>query len=180
VVQINGHTVFSEASALLQLTKIFKLAPTLYTPMLELIVAPDSPPSRLHPSPGTPRLQLDQFRTVMHVLYEMGEGIPMPPDEVPTSDQLEDLAYNITVSDGMVPGSKWTRRQLKRLACWAEWFAAEKEQLDGMALAKIFGKPEPRPPEPLSCGLFGNIMSNTMDERRLGPVAMVQSFGQKV
>jgi hypothetical protein len=32
----------------------------------------------------------------------------MPPGEVPTSDQLEDLVYNITVSDGMVPGSKWT------------------------------------------------------------------------
>jgi hypothetical protein len=76
--------------------------------MLELIVAPDSPPSRLHPSTGTPRLQLDQLRTVIHVLYEMGEGIPMPPGEVPTSDQLEDLVYNITVSDGMVPGSKWT------------------------------------------------------------------------
>jgi hypothetical protein len=71
----------------------------------------------------------------------MAEGIRMPPDE----DQLEDLVYNITVSDGMVPGSKWTRRQLKRLACWAAWLAADKEQLDGMALAKMFGKPEPRP-----------------------------------
>jgi hypothetical protein len=88
--------------------------------MLELIVAPDTPPSRLHPSAGTPRLQLDHFRTVINTLYEMGEGILMPADEIPTSDQMKDLVYNITVSDGMVPGSKWTRRQLKRLICWTE------------------------------------------------------------
>jgi hypothetical protein len=88
--------------------------------MLELIVAPGTPPSRLHPSAGTPRLQLDQFHTVINTLYEMGEGIPIPAAEIPTSDQLEYLVYNITVSDGMVPGSKWTRRQLKRLNCWTE------------------------------------------------------------
>jgi hypothetical protein len=67
----------------------------------------------------------------------------MPYDEVPTPDQLEDLVYNITVSDGMVPGSKRTRHQLKHLNCWPEWHASEKEQLDEMALAlaKMFGKP---------------------------------------
>jgi hypothetical protein len=74
----------------------------------------------------------------------MGGG-SMPSDEVPTPDQLEDLVYNITVSDEMVPGSKWTRHQIKCLGCCSEWHVAEKEQLDGMALAKMFGKPEPRP-----------------------------------
>jgi hypothetical protein len=120
VVQINGCPVFSESSALQQLARVVKSAPTASTPMLELIVAPDTPPSRLHPSADTPRLQLDQFRTVINTLYEVGEVIPMPAAEIPTSDQLEDLVYNITVSDGMVPGSKWTRRQLKRLNCWTE------------------------------------------------------------
>jgi hypothetical protein len=36
----------------------------------------------------------------------------MPSDEVTTPDQLDDLVYNITVGDGMVPGSKCTRHQL--------------------------------------------------------------------
>jgi hypothetical protein len=50
----------------------------------------------------------------------MGEGIPMSSDEVPTPDQLDDLVYKITVSDGMVPDSKWTRHQLKHRSCWPE------------------------------------------------------------
>jgi hypothetical protein len=137
--------MFYDASAVQQVTKIVKLAPTLSTPMLELIVAPDSPPSHILSSTGTPHLQLDPFRTVIHALYKMGQGIPMPSDEVPTPDQSEDLVYNITVSDGMVPVSKWNHHQLKHLNCWPEWHATEKEQLDGMALAKMFGKPESRP-----------------------------------
>jgi hypothetical protein len=145
VVHINEHPVLYEASTLQQLTTIFKLAPKISIPVLELIVAPNSLPFHLYSSIGTPHLQLDQFRTVIHALYEMGEGFPMPSNEVPTPDQLEDLVYNITVSDGMVPGSKWTRHQLKRLICWPEWHVAEKEQLDGMALANMFGKPESRP-----------------------------------
>jgi hypothetical protein len=145
VLQINGHPVLSEASAHQKLTKIFKLPPTLSNPTLELIVAPYSPPSHLHSSTGTPHLQLDQFRTVINALYEMGEGISMPSDEVLTPYQLDDLVYNIILSDGMVPGSKWNHRQLKHLGCRPEWHAAEKEQLDGMALTKMFGKPEPRP-----------------------------------
>jgi hypothetical protein len=52
------HPVLSDDSALQQLTKIVKLAPTLSTPMLELIVAPNSPPTHLHSSTGTPHLQL--------------------------------------------------------------------------------------------------------------------------
>jgi hypothetical protein len=145
IVHINGHPIFSDTSSLHKLAKIVKLAPTLSTPMLELIVSPDSPPSRLHSFTGTPHLQLDQFRTVIHALYEMGEDIPMPYDEVPTPEQLEDLVYNTTVSEGMIPGSNWTHHQLKRLNCWAEWFAADKEKVDGMAVANMFGKPESRP-----------------------------------
>jgi hypothetical protein len=89
----------------------------------------------------------------------------MPSDAVPTPDQLEDLVYSITVSDEMVPGSKWTRRQLKRLNFWPEWHAAEKEKLYRMDLAKMFGKPEPHPapPAPLSCVLSGNTLSSMMD-----------------
>jgi hypothetical protein len=68
IFQINGHPVFSEASALQQLTKIVKLAPTLSTPMLELIVTPGSPILHLHSSTSTPGLQLDQFRTFIHAL----------------------------------------------------------------------------------------------------------------
>jgi hypothetical protein len=50
VVQINGCLVFSESSALQQLARVVKSAPTASTPMLELIVAPDTPPS-LPPTP---------------------------------------------------------------------------------------------------------------------------------
>jgi hypothetical protein len=145
LVQINGHPVLSEASTLQKLTKIVKLAPTLSTPMLELIVAPNYPPSRLHSSTRNSHLKLDQFRTVIHARYEMVEIISMPSDEVPTPDQLKDLTCNITVIDGMVHGSKWTRRQIKRLRCWPELHADDKEQLNGMALVKMFGKPDPRP-----------------------------------
>jgi hypothetical protein len=143
VVHINGHIVFSEASALQQLTYIITLAPTLITPMLEMIVTPDLPlslpPALLcrHPLPST--------QSITHAMYIMVEVITIPSDEAPTPDQLEDLVYSNTVSDGMVPGSKWTHRQLKRLNCWPEWHAAEKEKLYGMALANKFGKPESRP-----------------------------------
>jgi hypothetical protein len=113
--------------------------------MLELIVAPNSPPSHLHSSTGTPRLKLDQFHTVIHILYKMGEGIPMPYDGVPTPDKLEELVYNITVSDGIFPGSNWNHHQLKCLNCWPAWHAAEKERLDVTALSNIFGNPELRP-----------------------------------
>jgi hypothetical protein len=52
VVQINGHPVFSKASALQQLTNIVRLDPTLSTPMLELIPPPTPLPPTYTPLPA--------------------------------------------------------------------------------------------------------------------------------
>jgi sulfur carrier protein ThiS len=73
-----------------------------------------------------PEWHATENEQLMHCMKWEGS---MPSDEVPTPYQLDDLVYNITVNDDMVPGSKWTRRQLKRLGCWPAWHATENEQL---------------------------------------------------
>jgi hypothetical protein len=78
IVQIDGNPVFSLSDAKFLLIKARDLAPQSETPHLTLIMAPDTPPSVSDVAPGTPRLRIDQFRTVIHALCEMGEGHAMP------------------------------------------------------------------------------------------------------
>jgi hypothetical protein len=89
---------------------------------------------------------MSQFCTAISALYEIGEGHKVP-DGVLDDDEVMPTAINI-ISDGDVrPRDKWTRRQLKPLACWPECYGAEKEQLDQMHCAKMFGPPQTRPPD---------------------------------
>jgi hypothetical protein len=146
IIQIDDNPVFSLSDAKLLLIKARDLAPQSETHHLTLIVAPDTPPSVSDAALGTPRLGLDHFRTVIHALYEMGEGHAMPEAAEIPQQELETLACAIYLPDGMVPGSKWRRRKLSSLPCWPEWYASEKTRLDEMDLAKMFGPPVPRTP----------------------------------
>jgi hypothetical protein len=88
---------------------------------------------------------MDQFRTAISALYELGEGRKLCEDEIPDNGELLDAKCAVTNST-MKPGSKWTRRQLRRLGSWEELLGAEKNQLDEMHSSKISGPPDKCPP----------------------------------
>jgi hypothetical protein len=75
-------------------------------------------------------------------LYGIGEGKKMPCDALDgDGDGVLSTAINVILDGEIRPGTKWTRRQLKPLASWPEWYGAEKEQLDQMHIAKMCGPP---------------------------------------
>jgi hypothetical protein len=114
-------------------------------PHVEIILAPDTPATSSPPATGLPQLQMDQFRTAISVLYELGEGRKLRKEEIPDDGELSDAICTV-VDATMKPGSKWTRCQLRCLGCWDEWYGAEKKQLDEIYSANMFGVPEKRPP----------------------------------
>jgi hypothetical protein len=82
-------------------------SPSSNTPHFTLVVAPDAPPSKADAAPGTPQLRLDRFRTVIHTLYELGEGTSMPNDAVTPDDELESLVCSLISPEGTAPGTTW-------------------------------------------------------------------------
>jgi hypothetical protein len=112
------------------------------------------PPERLEAMSGDvhpPHLHLDQFRPVIRVLYELGEGKKMPAVEMPTDDEI--MQAISSVHDASVPcstdsyapethpGTKWKRRQLLKFECWPKWQMWERNVMDAMHAGNMFGKP---------------------------------------
>jgi hypothetical protein len=146
IVEIDKKPVFSADGASQHLRAVRDDAPHRAAPTFTIVLAPDVPSTKVNPDTGIPHLQMAQFRTAISALYELGEGQPIPAGAL-DDDNVLTTAINL-ISDGDVrPGTKWTRRQLKPLASWPEWYGAEKEQLDQMHSAKMFGPPQTQPPD---------------------------------
>jgi hypothetical protein len=91
----------------------------------------------------SPQLHVDQFRPVIRTLFEIREVRSITADEIPDDNEITHAIRSISVSDdidvnvgttpdlrnapdieyveGTLPGSNWTRRRLKKLACWPRW-----------------------------------------------------------
>jgi hypothetical protein len=114
--------------------------------------------------PGcSPQLHVDQFRPVICTLFEMREVRSITADEMPDDNDITHAIRYISVSDdidvnvgptpdlgnstdieyveGTLPGSNWTRRCLKKLACWPRWKEAETAQLNSMKKDGMYGPP---------------------------------------
>jgi hypothetical protein len=146
IVEVDKNPVFSADDASRLLRAVRDATPHRSDPTFTVILAPDAPPSKASPDTGIPQLHMSQFRTAISALYEIGEGHKVP-DGVLDDDEVMSTAINIISAGDVRPGTKWNRRQLKPLACWPEWYGAEKEQLDQMHCAKMFGPPQTRPPD---------------------------------
>jgi hypothetical protein len=83
-----------------------------------MVAAPGTPPSKADAAPGTLQLSMDQFRTVIHALYELEESTSMPDDAVTPDVGLESLVCSLIFPKGTAPGTKWKRHQLQLLSCW--------------------------------------------------------------
>jgi hypothetical protein len=140
IVEVDTNPVFTAEDATRLISAVRDSAPHNAAPVFTVVLAPDTPPSKTTPETGIPHLQMAQFRAAISALYEIGEGKKMPCDALDGDDVLS-TAINV-ISDGEIrPGTKWTRHQLKPLASWPEWYDADKEQLDQMHIAKMFGPP---------------------------------------
>jgi hypothetical protein len=178
IVEVYTHPVFTAEDTTRLLSAVRDSAPQNTAPVFTVFLAPDTPPSKATPDTGIPHLQMAQFRTAISALYEIGEGKKIPRDAL-DGDYVLSTAINV-ISDGEIrPGKKWTRRQLKPLASWTQWYGAEKEQLDQMHIAKMFGPPESDPQTPWSFDLSGPIRSNTMAAKRRVPAVMDPSSGHQ-
>jgi hypothetical protein len=114
--------------------------------------------------PGcSPQIHVDQFRLVIRTLFEMQEGRSttlneMPDDEdivdtiravVPLDDTgiksgpVPDLVNTpaIEYEENTLPGSNWTRRRLRKLACWPKWKRAETIKLESMKKDDVYVPP---------------------------------------
>jgi hypothetical protein len=111
----------------------------------------------------SPQLHVDQFRPVIRTLFEMREGRSITVDEMPDDNEITHAIRSISVSDdidvnvgptpdlgnapdieyveGTLSGSNWTRRRLKKLACWPKWKEAETAQLNSMKKDGMYGPP---------------------------------------
>jgi hypothetical protein len=145
LVEVDKQPVFTKTDAGRLLNTARDAARHNTDPHVEIILAPDTLDTPSPPVTDIPQLQMDQFRTAISVLYELGEGRKLRKEEIPDDGELSDAICTV-VDATMKPGPKWTRRQLRRLGCWDEWYGAEKKQLDEMDSANMFGVPEKRPP----------------------------------
>jgi hypothetical protein len=133
--------VFSADDASHHLRSVRDDVPHRAPPTFTIVLAPEVPPTKVNPDTGIPHLQMAQFRTPISALYELGEGQTIPAGAL-DDDSVLTTAINM-ISDGDVrPSTKLTRDPLKHLASWSEWYGAEKEQLDQMHSAKMFGSPQ--------------------------------------
>jgi hypothetical protein len=138
---------------------------TIPHPTLSLTLTPERKEA-LHDPGVSPRLHLDQFRPVICILSEIGEGSAIPVEYLPDDNELFSSIHSITAPAGSAPhllpltdlqdsdpnyelgtqpGSKWTHRKLRKLACWSRLKLAETVQLNSMDKDGMYGPPC-RPP----------------------------------
>jgi hypothetical protein len=164
VVELNGHPIYNSADFVMVCALVQAELSTVPHPTISLTLAPERADA-LRDTGISPRMHLDQFRPVIHILHEMGEGITLTDTDLPDDQELASTIRSVcddpslppymastglrdtsNYEEGTVPGSKWTRRQLRKLPCWLRWKAAETKQLDSMAKDGMYGPPCKPPP----------------------------------
>jgi hypothetical protein len=123
-------------------------------------------PERKEPMRDTgcsPQIHVDQFRPVIWTLFEIREGRSITLNEMPDDDDIADAIRavmplddigiesgpgpdlgntpSIEYDEGTLPGSNWTHRRLKKLACWPKWKRAEMIQLESMKKDGMYAPP---------------------------------------
>jgi hypothetical protein len=144
IVDVDKHPVFTSEDFTRLLFYVRNSAPHSAEPSFTVVLEPDTPPSKVAPDTGIPHLQMAQFFIAISALYEIGEGKNIPDDALDGDDVLS-TAIKILPDGEVKPGTKWTCLQLKPLASLPERCGAEKEQLDQMHIANIFGPTRVRP-----------------------------------
>jgi hypothetical protein len=136
------------------------LLPQTPKPNLTLTLAPERAKALHHPD-VSPMMHLDKCGPVIRIIHETGEGITLADINLPDDKELvseicsvlgdgavtPDIANPTGLHDtsnneeGTQPGSKWTRRQLRKLPCWSQWKSAETNQLNSMEKDGTYGPP---------------------------------------
>jgi hypothetical protein len=150
VVELNGRAVFNSLDFLSTCTLVHQAHLMVPCPTLSLTLVPECKEALRDPG-VSPRLHLDQFRPVVRILSEAGEGHELisairsvtasggsTPLPIPLPD-LQDVDPNYEI--GTQPGSRWMRRKLRKLPCWLRWKLAETKQLNSMDQDGMYGPP---------------------------------------
>jgi hypothetical protein len=162
IVQMEHIPVFNTADFVQACATVRTSLLTQAKTTITVTVAPDRKEALQYPG-YSPQLHVDQFRPVVHTLYEMREGRSITADEIPDDDEISHAIRSISVSDdigvkvgpspdlgnapdieyvdGTLPGSSWIRRRLMKLSCWPRWKKAETAQLDSMKKDGMYGPP---------------------------------------
>jgi hypothetical protein len=133
VVELNGHPVYNSDDFLTVCALVQAELSTVPHPTIVLTLAPERADA-LRDTGISPRMPLDQFRPVIRILHEMGEGITLADADLPDDQELVSAIRSVcdnpsippdmastglrdtsNYEEGSVPGSKWTRRQLRKL-----------------------------------------------------------------
>jgi hypothetical protein len=160
VVEINGCAVFNALEFGLVCAHVRDDLASTPSPHITLTLAPERAEA-MHHTDVSSRMRLDQFRPVIHILHKMGEDITLADTDLPDDEELVsaicsvvrdgDLPPDIAKSTGLhdtsnfeagtQPGSKWTRRQLRKLPCWSQCKSAETKQLNSLEKDGMYGPP---------------------------------------
>jgi hypothetical protein len=161
IVELNGHAIFNSSDFLTSCDLVHNAHRAITHPTLSLTLTPERKEALRDPG-VSPRLHLDQFRPVIRILSEIGEGSAIPVEDLPDDNELFSAIHSVTATAGSAPhllplpelqdsdpnyklcthsGSKWTRRKLRELACWSRWKLAETVQLNRMDKDGMYGPP---------------------------------------
>jgi hypothetical protein len=162
IVELDDYPVFNSADFACACTIIQAALLTHPKTTITLTLAPEhKEPMRDHEC--SPQIHVDQIRTAIRTLFEMREGRSITLNEMPDDEDifdairagvpLDDIGINsgprpdlgntpaIEYEEGTLPGSNWTRRRLRKLACWPKWKRAETIQLESMKKDGMYGPP---------------------------------------
>jgi hypothetical protein len=87
IVELNGHAIFNSSDFSTSCALVHQAHLTIPHPTLSLTLAPERKEALRDPG-VSPRLHLDQFRPVIRILSEIGEGSAIPDEDLPDDSEL--------------------------------------------------------------------------------------------
>jgi hypothetical protein len=162
ILELNNYPVFNTEDYIAACASVRASLAHQHKTTISLTVAPEKKePMR---DPGcSPQVHVDQFCPVIRALFKMRERRSITPEEIPDDDDIIQAIRSVTISkdiavqsgpepdlgnapfveyeEGTLPGSRWTRRRLRKLPCWNRWKRAETTQLESMKNDGMYGPP---------------------------------------
>jgi hypothetical protein len=99
IVELNGHPIFNTSYFISSCALVHHEHLTVPYPTLSLTLAPEQKEALRDPGVST-RLRLDQFRPVIRILSEIGEGSTIPDEDLPDEKELLSVIHSVTATAG--------------------------------------------------------------------------------
>jgi hypothetical protein len=162
IVELDVHPVFNSADFDHACRTVSAAFLTHLKTIITLTLAPERKET-IWDRGCSPQIHVDQFRPVIRTLLKMREGRSITLNEMLDNEDIVDAiravvplddiviksgpgpdlgnAPAIEYEEGTLSGSNWTRRRLRKLACWPKWKRAETTQLESMKKDDMYAPP---------------------------------------